>query len=187
MTPSGQKTPEYAWLLENAHRYGWILRYPEDKTEITGYNFEPWHFRYVGTELAAYLKEQDLVLEEYYGALPTTNLLAVPEEYWPNLSEEDYAFMMKELEDYAKKQEEAAQQPTPIPEPTPEPGLDDPAEPEISPTPEADNIPTPGIDGAKLPGAEDTFSPDFFDTPAFTPTPTPPENDTVIFAPDASF
>lgn len=121
------KTSEYEWLLDNAHLYGWILRYPENKTEITGYNFEPWHFRYVGTELATYLKEQDLVLEEYYGALPTSNLLAVPEEYWPSLSEEDYALMMKELEEYAKKQEEATLQP--------EPELDDTSEPEISPTP----------------------------------------------------
>jgi len=108
------QTPEYAWLLNNAHRYGWILRYPKHKTDITGYNFEPWHFRYVGVELATYLKYNDLVLEEYYGALPTTNLLAVPEEYWSYLSEDDYALMMKELEEYAQKQE-AAQQPTPEP------------------------------------------------------------------------
>ena len=101
------KTPEYAWMLENAHLYGWTLRYPEDKTDITGYNFEPWHFRYVGVELATYLKEQDLVLEEYYGALPTTNLIAVPEEYWSLLTEDDYALMMEELEAFEKKQEEA--------------------------------------------------------------------------------
>lgn len=110
------QTPEYAWLLNNAHRYGWILRYPKHKTDITGYEFEPWHFRYVGVELATYLKYNDLVLEEYYGALPTTNLLAVPEEYWPSLSKEDYALMMKELEEYAQKQKEAALQTTPAPE-----------------------------------------------------------------------
>ncbi len=111
------QTPEYAWLLNNAHRYGWILRYPKHKTDITGYNFEPWHFRYVGVELATYLKFNDLVLEEYYGALPTTNLLAVPEEYWPSLSDEDYALMMKDLEEYTQKKEEAAQAtPTPVPD-----------------------------------------------------------------------
>ncbi len=111
------KTPEYAWLLNNAHRYGWILRYPKHKTDITGYNFEPWHFRYVGVELATYLKYNDLTLEEYYGALPTTNLLAVPEEYWSRLSEKDYALMMSELEAYEKKQEEATLLPTPEPVP----------------------------------------------------------------------
>ncbi len=158
------KTPEYAWLLENAHLYGWILRYPEDKTEITGYNFEPWHFRYVGIELATYLKEQDLVLEEYYGALPTTNLLAVPEEYWSYLSDEDYAFMMKELEEYTQKQEAAAQQPTP----TPEPELSDTPDPELTPTPGTDNTlmpdstptPTPNPDESDV---SDTIEPNFPD------------------------
>ncbi len=111
-------TREYTWLLENAHLYGWILRYPEDKTDITGYNFEPWHFRYVGVELATYLKEQDIVLEEYYGALPTANLLAVPEEYWIYLTEDDYALMMEDIAAYEKKQEESKNQPTA--EPTPE-------------------------------------------------------------------
>ena len=116
------QTPEYAWLLNNAHRYGWILRYPKHKIDITGYNFEPWHFRYVGVELATYLKFNDLVLEEYYGALPSTNLLAVPKEYWSSLSKEDYALMMKELEDYEKKQEDT----TPLPTPTPEPSETEP-------------------------------------------------------------
>lgn len=133
------KTKEYAWLLENAHLYGWILRYPEDKTDITGYNFEPWHFRYVGIELATYLKEQNLVLEEYYGALPTTNLIAVPEEYWQFLSPEDYALMMQDIADYEKKQAEASGEPTPTPEP------EIPSEPEdlIYPTP--DITPEPEI------------------------------------------
>lgn len=58
-------TPEYRWAVENAHKYGFILRYPEDKTEITGIANEPWHFRYVGTELADKLYEENLTLEEY--------------------------------------------------------------------------------------------------------------------------
>lgn len=180
------KTPEYKWLLENAHLYGWILRYPEDKTEITGYNFEPWHFRYVGTELAAYLKEQNLVLEEYYGALPTTNLLAVPEEYWDDLSDEDFAFMMEEIAEYEQKQSEAAQQPTP----TPEPESDDTSEPEISPTPETDDSTTQGSDNTGTPEADDTTTPAPGEptTPDVTPTPIPDEteipNTIVPTAPD---
>lgn len=54
------------WLVAHAHEYGYILRYPEDKVLITQYGFEAWHYRYVGVELATYLKENNLTLEEYY-------------------------------------------------------------------------------------------------------------------------
>ena len=64
-------TPEGIWVSENAHRFGFILRYPKDKEHITGYNYEPWHIRYVGTELAGYLYETGLTLDEYYG-VPST-------------------------------------------------------------------------------------------------------------------
>lgn len=60
-------TKEYKWLCENAHNYGFILRYPEDKTAITGMNFEPWHWRYVGTQAAKEMKEKNQCLEEYLG------------------------------------------------------------------------------------------------------------------------
>lgn len=58
--------PEYAWLIRNAHLYGFILRYPQGKEGITGINFEPWHFRFVGVELASYLFANDMTLEEYH-------------------------------------------------------------------------------------------------------------------------
>ena len=64
-------TPEGIWVAENAHRFGFILRYPKDKEDITGYNYEPWHIRYVGTELAGYLYETGLTLDEYYGVRDT--------------------------------------------------------------------------------------------------------------------
>lgn len=57
--------PEAAWLEENAWKYGFILRYPEDKVEITGVNYEPWHYRYVGREQAELIYESGLCLEEY--------------------------------------------------------------------------------------------------------------------------
>lgn len=60
-------TPEGIWVAENAHRFGFILRYPKEKEHITGYAYEPWHLRYVGTELAALLYETGLTLDEYYG------------------------------------------------------------------------------------------------------------------------
>ena len=78
---SFEKTKECAWLKENCYKYGFTLRYWEGKEHITGYNYEPWHYRYVGVELATYLMEQELTLEEYYNALPTTDLFQVPEEY----------------------------------------------------------------------------------------------------------
>ena len=58
-------SPEESWLLEHAHEYGLILRYPSDKVDITGFDHEPWHFRYVGKEQAALIKESGLCLEEY--------------------------------------------------------------------------------------------------------------------------
>lgn len=58
---------EGQWVGENAHRFGFIIRYPKDKTEVTGYAYEPWHLRFVGKELAGFLYEKNLTLEEYYG------------------------------------------------------------------------------------------------------------------------
>lgn len=53
------------WVAENAHRYGFILRYPEGKEQLTGYMHESWHFRYVGKEVAKEIYEADITLEEY--------------------------------------------------------------------------------------------------------------------------
>lgn len=64
-------TPEGRWLARNAPLYGFILRYPKDKTEITGYAYEPWHIRYVTKSLALYLTLTGLTLEEYHSYLPT--------------------------------------------------------------------------------------------------------------------
>jgi len=56
---------EGKWISQNAWKYGFILRYQEDKVEITGYNYEPWHIRYVGKEFAKYIYENKLTLEEF--------------------------------------------------------------------------------------------------------------------------
>jgi len=61
-----EKTPEGKWLREHAQDYGFTLRYDEGKEEITGIGYEPWHFRYVGVDVARYLKEHNLSLEEFY-------------------------------------------------------------------------------------------------------------------------
>ena len=60
-----EESNEYKWLISNAHKYGFILRYPKGKEYYTGYNFEPWHFRYVGESLATFIYKNNLTLEEY--------------------------------------------------------------------------------------------------------------------------
>ncbi len=61
------ETPEGLWLAKNAAQFGFIIRYPEDKTDITGYVYEPWHVRYVGKEVAEEITEQKITLEEFFG------------------------------------------------------------------------------------------------------------------------
>ena len=55
------------WVAANAHRFGFIMRYPEGKEKITGYMYESWHFRYVGVEIAEEIYKQNISLEEYLG------------------------------------------------------------------------------------------------------------------------
>lgn len=59
-------TPEAEWVYEHCHEYGFILRYPKGKTDITGYMYEPWHIRYVGKKISKEVKEKDLTYDEYY-------------------------------------------------------------------------------------------------------------------------
>ncbi len=62
-----ETTQQYKWLRANAHKYGFIQRYPANKSNITGISYEPWHYRYVGTEAATYIRENKITLEEYLG------------------------------------------------------------------------------------------------------------------------
>ena len=62
-----EDTDEFKWLMENAQDYGFILRYPKDKQDITKVIYEPWHWRYVGVEHAKKMKDSGQVLEEYLG------------------------------------------------------------------------------------------------------------------------
>ena len=61
-----QNTEEGKWMASNAHKYGFIIRYPNNKQTITGYQYEPWHFRYVGNELAEQIYNSKLTLEEFF-------------------------------------------------------------------------------------------------------------------------
>ena len=61
-----ENTKEFKWLEKNAHKFGFILRYPKDKTYLTGYAYESWHYRYLGIELATKVYESKLTYDEYY-------------------------------------------------------------------------------------------------------------------------
>ncbi|WP_296875504.1 M15 family metallopeptidase [Thomasclavelia sp.] len=65
LDPSQESTVEQQWLMANSYKYGFILRYPTDKSDITKIGYEPWHYRYVGKNHARKIKELDVCLEEY--------------------------------------------------------------------------------------------------------------------------
>lgn len=66
---SQEETKVQQWLMKNSWKYGFVLRYPSEKSEITGIVYEPWHYRYVGKEAAQYLHENEICLEEYLDLL----------------------------------------------------------------------------------------------------------------------
>ena len=65
-TTDFDKTKEFEWLRDNSYKYGFILRYPKDKENITGYDYESWHYRYVGKQAAKIIHDENITFEEYY-------------------------------------------------------------------------------------------------------------------------
>ena len=63
---SFEESDAFKWLSDHAHEYGFILRYPKDKVGITGVQYEPWHYRFIGVYHATQIKEKGITLEEYY-------------------------------------------------------------------------------------------------------------------------
>lgn len=61
-----EETEEFNWMNSHAYEYGFILRYPEGKEDITGYDYEAWHYRYVGKDIATFIKNNNLTFDEYY-------------------------------------------------------------------------------------------------------------------------
>ena len=61
-----ESTGEFNWMQDNAYKYGFILRYPDGKGNITGYDYEAWHYRYVGKKIATYIKYNNITFDEYY-------------------------------------------------------------------------------------------------------------------------
>ena len=111
---SQENTAEQKWLMENSWKYGYILRYPSDKCDLTKIIYEPWHYRYVGKEVAQYLYENDLCLEEYWLKLAEMN----PEKY---------GYILEEI---TPEQIVPKQEPAPAPQETPS---EQPAEPSQPP------------------------------------------------------
>ncbi len=69
LTEDLETNPTIKWFTDNCYNYGFILRYPKDKVEVTGIDYEPWHFRYVGEEAAKFMHEHNLTLEEFHQLL----------------------------------------------------------------------------------------------------------------------
>lgn len=61
-----EDTPEFNWLIDNAYKYGFILRYPENKEHLTGFDYESWHYRFVGLDVAKKIHEENITFDEYY-------------------------------------------------------------------------------------------------------------------------
>lgn len=96
-------TLEGKWLAKNCHKFGFVIRYPKDKTDITGYSYEPWHIRYVGKKLATHLYKNKLTLEEYYQI--TTEDEKITEPIKP----------VNDIEDDKLEGPEMTSAPTPVP------------------------------------------------------------------------
>ncbi|MDD4698649.1 MAG: M15 family metallopeptidase [Oscillospiraceae bacterium] len=69
-----ENTAEFNWMLVHAHEYGFVLRFPKDKVDITGYQYEAWHYRYVGKEVAKTMHDEGLCLEEYWAKYLTNKV-----------------------------------------------------------------------------------------------------------------
>ncbi|MCL2248065.1 MAG: M15 family metallopeptidase [Oscillospiraceae bacterium] len=109
-------TDSFAWLEENAHNFGFILRYPFGYMHIHGFVYEPWHWRFVGIDIATAMYEQGIVVyEEFYGSFLESNVLKAVQRYLQNLIEYEYAVAVAA----AAAEAEAAAEPPPAPE---EPG-----------------------------------------------------------------
>ena len=80
LTEAFGESPEGIWVAENCHKYGFIIRYPKDKTDITGYVYEPWHLRYVGLEAAEEITQLGVTFEEYILMVRGDRIGALQEE-----------------------------------------------------------------------------------------------------------
>ncbi len=88
LTEAFGESPEGIWVAENCHLYGFIIRYPQDKTAITGYIYEPWHIRYVGKEAAQEITDLGVTFEEYILMIRGDRIKTLQEEGNSHVAEE---------------------------------------------------------------------------------------------------
>ncbi len=150
-------TKEGRWVAKNAHKYGYIVRYPYGKSKITGYHYEPWHIRYVGRSVATYLYENNLTLEEHYGVSC-------------NKPEKDTGVDVEEPD----KVKYATPKPTKKPRPTasPKPKKTEKPKPTKTKKPKRTKKPTKTKPPRKTSAPKPTKKPDVTKKPVSTPTPT---------------
>lgn len=99
-------TNAYKWLVKNAYKYGWILRYPSDKASTTGYMYEPWHWRYVGITVANDMRNKGVsTLEEYFGIVGGDYTVEKPEEETKDGTKEEKPTEEDKKEDKSAKVE----------------------------------------------------------------------------------
>lgn len=190
-----EDTKEGQWLAQKAHEFGYIIRYPKNKEDITLYTYEPWHIRYVGIDLATYLYENDLCLEEYYDFEPdpfyfTGITYDNLEEFGISLDDVKQSQPTESASNKRPKKEEKNTQKatedepetepeelTPTPTPSPEPTKEPTVTPSPKPTKEPSVTPKPTKEPTVTPNPEPTRE------PSVTPTPKPTKEPTATPSP----
>ncbi len=139
-------TPEGQWVKKNCFRFGFVVRYPKSKEDITGYSYEPWHIRYVGYDLARYLYEQGITLDEYYGYEADLEAIEKEEkEYYDEfmgIGYEPTYVPMDEPTLLHTDEPQATDEPTEEPTDTPKPTETPTPQPTDTPTQEPTDPPT---------------------------------------------
>lgn len=163
-------TLEGKWLAKNCHKFGFIIRYPKGKEDITGYSYEPWHIRYVGPLVASYLYKHNLTLEEYYGCVTSAT---TGDDFANGVDVEDadnvkYATPSPKPKGTKKPENTATIEPSKTPKPSEAPKPS--GTPKPSKAPKATKAPTKKPNPTRAPKPEHTPTPT--KKPVTTPKPT---------------
>lgn len=156
-------TMQYDWMVQNAHQYGFILRYPENLAHIHGYSYEPWHWRYIGVEAATIMYDEGMATyEEYYGRYfaPFISFAEPPLIEPPTQSPAEHTAISVPDEQTATVSGQALHNVTAaISEPSPTPTREPSTEPSSSPTPEPILEPPTASTSSQEPPTEPSSSP----------------------------
>ncbi len=175
-------TAEGQWLAENCYKYGFIIRYPKGKEDITGYAYEPWHVRYLGVKLATFLTSNNMTLEDYYNYTPPEEMDITGHDRLT--SEEDTVTITPtpsvrpNSKPTRKPSSKHTAKPTakPTAEPTAKPTAEPTVKATITPTPKPAKTPSvePSVDSSAEPSVDSTKNPAA--KPSVNPSATPSSN-----------